>query len=125
MNGVIEVMPLGARLDVPLLRRAMSMSMSESDPRAPAQQQKQLVATATAGAEKARRTEDTGYFLSWTEAWVVPHDVLFLVVSERVVLFCLVLSYLRTVKRVNTADSFRLSPEAPKITVIPKMGLFR
>ena len=41
MNSVIEVMPLGTRLDVPLLRRAMS----ESDTRAPAQQQKQLPAT--------------------------------------------------------------------------------
>lgn len=45
LNSVIEVMPLGARLDVPLLRRAMS----DSDPRAPGQQQKQLAATAGAG----------------------------------------------------------------------------
>eukprot|EP00752_Nemacystus_decipiens_P009956 g8879.t1 len=41
LNSVIEVMPLGARLDVPLLRRA---SMSDLDPRAPAQQQKLLAA---------------------------------------------------------------------------------
>ena len=48
MNSVIEIMPLGARLDVPLLRRATSMS--DSDPRAPAQQQKQLAS----GAGKSR-----------------------------------------------------------------------
>lgn len=51
LNSVIEVMPLGARLDVPLLRRAMSLS--DSDPRAPAQQQKQLAATAGVGGSSA------------------------------------------------------------------------
>lgn len=55
LNSVIEVMPLGARLDVPLLRRAMSLS--DSDPRAPAQQQKQLAVTAGAGGSQNLRLD--------------------------------------------------------------------
>lgn len=41
LNSVIEVSPLGARLDVPLLRRAVV----DADQRAPLQQQKQQAAT--------------------------------------------------------------------------------